>query len=189
MTPTEYLRLLLDPVRLAVVGAAAQGPVDAAALAERIDMDRRAVLEAIARLRQAGLLSADLELDRKVLQDVGRQLPGLEPASDQVTDGPWTEQEADVLRRFFSGDRLTDIPSQQSKRRIVLERLVQEFEPGLRYPERQVNFMLQMAHPDYAALRRYLVDEGLLTRADGVYWRTGGRYDVGESESAIASPE
>jgi hypothetical protein len=24
-------------------------------------------------------------------------------------------------------------------------------------------------------LRRYLVDEGFLTRADGVYWRTGGR--------------
>ena len=32
-----------------------------------------------------------------------------------------------------------------------------------------------MVYPDYATLRRYLVDEGLLTRADGVYWRTGGR--------------
>lgn len=35
--------------------------------------------------------------------------------------------------------------------------------------------MLQMYHPDHAALRRYLVDEGFMTRADGVYWRTGGR--------------
>jgi hypothetical protein len=35
--------------------------------------------------------------------------------------------------------------------------------------------MLQMYHPDHAALRRHLVDEGFLTRADGVYWRTGGR--------------
>ncbi len=32
-----------------------------------------------------------------------------------------------------------------------------------------------MVYPDYATLRRCLVDEGLLTRADGVYWRTGGR--------------
>jgi hypothetical protein len=32
-----------------------------------------------------------------------------------------------------------------------------------------------MFHADYAALRRHLVDEGLVTRADGVYWRTGGR--------------
>lgn len=189
MTPTEYLRVLLDPIRLAVVGAAAQGSVDAGPLAEALGVDRRSVLEAIARLRQSGLLTEDLELDREVVREVGRQLPELEPASDQVTDGPWTEREADVLRRFFRGDRLTDIPSQQSKRRIVLERLVQEFEPGIRYPERQVNFMLQMTHPDYAALRRYLVDEGLLTRADGVYWRTGGRYEVDSPNEPVASDE
>jgi hypothetical protein len=34
---------------------------------------------------------------------------------------------------------------------------------------------LQLFHPDFAALRRYLVDEGFLTREDGVYWRSGGR--------------
>ena len=30
---------------------------------------------------------------------------------------------------------------------------------------------------DYAALRRYLVDGGLLDREHGVYWRSGGRID------------
>ena len=39
---------------------------------------------------------------------------------------------------------------------------------------------------DYAALRRYLVDEGMLSRADGVYWRTGGRY---EDDVAIAGDD
>ena len=29
-------------------------------------------------------------------------------------------------------------------------------------------------HPDHAALRRYLVDEGFLTRDAGFYWRSGG---------------
>jgi hypothetical protein len=29
-------------------------------------------------------------------------------------------------------------------------------------------------HPDYAALRRYLVDEELMDRAGGEYWRIGG---------------
>ena len=48
----------------------------------------------------------------------------------------------------------------------------------MRYPEKQVSFMLQLIHPDYAAVRRYLVDEDFLTRADGVYWRSGGRYAV-----------
>lgn len=30
-----------------------------------------------------------------------------------------------------------------------------------------------------AALRRYLVDEGLMSREHGVYWRTGGHVEVG----------
>jgi len=47
------------------------------------------------------------------------------------------------------------------------------------YPERDVNFILGMVHADYAALRRYLVDEGLLQRRDGFYWRSGGTFDVG----------
>ncbi len=70
-----------------------------------------------------------------------------------------------MLGRFFSGRGLTSLPSNRSKR--LLGRV--------RYQEREVNFSLQMFYPDYATLRRYLVDEGLLTRADGVYWRTGGR--------------
>ena len=31
---------------------------------------------------------------------------------------------------------------------------------------------------DYAALRRYLVDEGFLGRERNIYWRTGGTVDV-----------
>jgi hypothetical protein len=40
------------------------------------------------------------------------------------------------------------------------------------YPERQVNAILQEVDPDYATLRRYLVDAGLMQRDQGVYWRT-----------------
>ena len=33
-------------------------------------------------------------------------------------------------------------------------------------------------HPDFAALRRYLVDEGFMERRGGFYWRAGGTFDV-----------
>ena len=85
-----------------------------------------------------------------------------------------------MLRSFLEGSRLTQISSARSKRLIVLERLAQEFDAGVRYSEKQVSFMLQLFHSDCAALRRYLVDEGFLTRSEGMYWRSGGRYDVGE---------
>ena len=74
--------------------------------------------------------------------------------------------------------RLTSVPAQRTKRLVVLDHLVRVFEPGVRYPEREVNALLAAWHPDVAALRRYLVDEALLTRDAGVYWRTGGRVDV-----------
>ena len=174
--PTEYLRLVLDPVRLAVLGAAAVGPVDSKRLAEELGVQTRSVLLGVVKLREAGLLDDTGNLVVGTLQRLGSELPTLEGADPSVTEGPWNQEEATVLRRFFDGTRLTRIPAQHAKRLIVLDRLAQEFEPGIRYPEREVNFTLQLWYPDYAALRRYLVDEGFLTRAEGVYWRIGGRF-------------
>lgn len=174
--PTGYLLMVLDPVRLAVLGAGAVGPVDAETLANELDVPAKTVLLAVLKLHEAGLLDDEHRLNLATLQRLGSELPTIEGADASVTDGPWNSEEAAVLRRFFDGTRLTRIPSQRSKRLVVLERLAQEFEPGLRYAERDVSFTLQLWYPDYAALRRYLVDEGFLTRADGFYWRTGGRF-------------
>jgi hypothetical protein len=95
------------------------------------------------------------------------------PEPDPTGDVP--EDEARVLRTFFRGGRLTSIPTQQAKLLIVLDRLAQELEPGHRYPEREVNRILRRFHDDVAALRRHLVDQELLSREAGVYWRSGGR--------------
>jgi hypothetical protein len=175
MTPSEFLRLLLDPIRLAVAGDAAAGGSDPEVLANRLGVDQRAVAEARGKLLASGLLTAE-GLNAALMRDVARLLPSMPPADESVVDGPWTAEEVDTLGRFFSGDRLTSIPANLSKRRVVLERLAQEFEPGLRYEQADVNFRLQLFHADYASLRRYLVDEGMMSRADGVYWRTGGRH-------------
>ena len=66
------------------------------------------------------------------------------------------------------------MPAKQSRRLLLLNEVVQVFEPGCRYPEPEVNRVLGAMFSDYAALRRYLVDEQLLARAEGEYWRIGG---------------
>jgi hypothetical protein len=83
-----------------------------------------------------------------------------------------------VVRRFLSNGKLAAIPARQGKRRKVLDWLAQEFEPGRVYPEAVVNGILLRYHPDFAALRRYLVDEGFMERRQGFYWRAGGTFDV-----------
>ncbi len=86
---------------------------------------------------------------------------------------------AETLRRFFAPDgRLHTMPTRHVKRRVVLDRIAQRFEPGRRYDEREVDAVLKQIHVDHAALRRYLVDDGFLTREAGIYWRSGGTVEV-----------
>jgi len=88
-----------------------------------------------------------------------------------------------VLNHFLDAEgRLHTIPSKRAKLLVVLDFLAQRFEPGVRYSEQQVNEILGDVHPDYAALRRYLVENGFLDRAhqenNWFYWRSGGSVDV-----------
>ncbi|HWI05437.1 MAG TPA: DUF2087 domain-containing protein, partial [Acidimicrobiales bacterium] len=91
-----------------------------------------------------------------------------------------TADQAEVLRNYLVDGRLAQIPAQRSKRLVVLDFLAGQFEPGRTYPEEQVNYILGRFHADYAALRRHLVEEELLERRDGFYWRTGGTVLVDE---------
>ena len=85
-----------------------------------------------------------------------------------------------VLENFRDiAGRLISIPVQRKKRLAVLKWLVEDFQPGRLYPESEVNRVIARRHPDFAALRRYLVDEELMQRRRGVYWRTGTMPNVG----------
>ena len=75
-----------------------------------------------------------------------------------------------VLRAFFDGERLVSIPVQRSKRLVVLRALAETtFERKRKYPEKEVNQRLAVRNPDAASLRRYLVDEGFMSRKSSVY--------------------
>ena len=78
------------------------------------------------------------------------------------------------LRAFVRDGVIAVMPSRQARRRLLLNEVALAFEPGVRYSERTVSLFLRQVYPDYAALRRYLIDEGFLDRKDGEYWRCGG---------------
>jgi|tagenome__1003787_1003787.scaffolds.fasta_scaffold15181563_1 hypothetical protein len=83
-----------------------------------------------------------------------------------------------VLARFLAEGRIAQMPAKRSRRLVVLDHVARAFEPGRRYAESDVNVVLRAFFADYAALRRYLVDEGFLAREGGEYWRTGGSVDL-----------
>jgi hypothetical protein len=171
-TPDDILRALADPERLAIAGHLARSNATASALADTLEVPLARVRKHLNRLSAAGVVRLDPETLRWAAEQVGP------PRDAGIALGAATEDEESVLRSFFRDGRLTEIPAKESKRRIVMERIALEFEPGKRYDERTVNAIVGRFFLDHAALRRSLVDEGFLDRDHGVYWRTGGRVET-----------
>ena len=174
--------LLADDDRRAVAAALilGAGRLDEVTAATGLDVPRAA--KALTRLVDGGLVErggdGSVVLLGQAFAVAARAAASARPVSDAAEEAGVSGEAAKVLRSFVRDGRLTQIPTTRSKRLVVLDRLAQEFEPGRRYPERTVNTMLSRWHDDPAALRRYLVDEGFLSRDAGVYWRTGGSVPV-----------
>ena len=180
-TPNDILRALADPERLAIAGALTRGDRSPSSLAADLEISLPHVHKHLNRLTSTGVVRlnddrATYRLDPETLRWAAGQVGP--PRDPGLPLGAATEDEEAVLRTFFRDGRLTEIPMKASKRRIVLERIAVEFDPGVRYAEHEVNATLGRFHADHAALRRALVDEGFLSRDHGIYWRTGGRLEV-----------
>ena len=94
-----------------------------------------------------------------------------------------------ILESFVDGaGRLISIPVQRKKRLAVLRWIVEDFQPARLYAESEVNRIITRRHPDFASLRRFLVDEELLQRRRGVYWRTGSVPNIGHDAPAWPEP-
>ena len=170
--------LLADRTRLRVVAALALGASTIEEVADAADLPLKDVALAARRLSRAGLVHRDghaLALHAERFGAAARAAAEAAPAPEPLSDDPVEDA---VLSAFVRDGRLVSVPAQHSKRLVVLRHLAHVFEPGVRYPEREVNALLAAWHPDVAALRRYLVDEALLTRDAGVYWRSGGYVEV-----------
>ncbi len=172
--------LLAAPGRLRVVAAIVLGASTVDEIRSATGLGVREVGRALARLVDAGLVIRDEDGRHWLVEESFRQA-AIEAAPDDKTDVFDAPEDASrVLRAFIRDARLVSIPATLTKRRIVLDYLVQDFEPGRRYTERQANALLARWHDDVASLRRYLVDEGFLERegGGGDYWRAGGSYEV-----------
>jgi DNA-binding transcriptional ArsR family regulator len=183
--PRQLIALFADRARLRVYAALMLAPDDtpqsAAELAERAGVPVREASRALTRFEDVSLaeragegwVATPEETLRSAVAALPKQkddaLPGIVP-TDEAT--------ASLLRGFFARGRLTHVPLAHAKRMVVLDYIAQAFEPGVRYPEAEVNEILLKFHDDCAALRRYLVDADFLSRSENFYWRTGGSVNL-----------
>jgi len=184
--PEALVGLLAEESRLKVVSAIVLGAATDQEVVSATGLDSRTVRKALERLIRGGVVDAAsgsrlrvvIERFKEAAQSAAAARPQPRPEALGAT-----ADQASVLRNYLDDGKLTHIPPQRSKRRVVLDFLAGQFEPGRTYPEEQVNYLLGRFHVDYAALRRYLVEEELLERRDGFYWRTGGTFEIDQQEA------
>lgn len=181
----QSLQALIDPDQLRVIAALSAGERSMGELAEatgaqpslsRGPIGRLIFLELITIEEQPGRLICRLNRKRLhtlngALQRLSRELLAGERPATPADQAQMAEDDRRILRSCFDGDTLKEIPSSQRRLQVVLRWLAEQFEPGRRYPEREVNALIKRYHPDCAALRRSLIDFGYMTRDHDVYWR------------------
>jgi hypothetical protein len=76
------------------------------------------------------------------------------------------------IEQFFRSDgTLIAIPVKSAKKIAVLHRIAEDLSPGVRYPERELNAIIAKYHDDTAAIRRHMIEYGILERdIESVYW-------------------
>jgi hypothetical protein len=166
--PRKLVGLLADERRLKVAAAVALGAATLDAIAAMSGLDRIVVSRCLGQLEAGGLIESVPTVGYRFLIGTFRSVAG----GRSSLAGP------DPLRELAKSGRL---PRSRPDRLVVLEAMAGLFGLQTRYPEVEVNTRLRALHPDFALLRRSLVDAGLLKRAnedtpDGrtvtVYWRT-----------------
>lgn len=174
----QLFKALGHPARLLIVNLVKVKPRHTEELAAILNLKPATVSHHLSQLTAVGLLTSQKDqyyqmyslkdgvLGKKLEEVVELSEPGLETA---VSQDAYRDK---VLKNFFNRGRLTQIPAQQKKRQVIMERLVEEFEPGQEYTEQEVNRVLIEFHDDVATLRREFIAFKLMIRDHGIYQRT-----------------
>ena len=174
-----FFKALADANRLKILGLLAQDSRSVEQLAEMLALRPSTVSHHLARLSEAGLVSARAssyynlyQLETKALEDMAQRLLAKETLPAVAADVDLDAYDRKVITDYTLPDgHLKTIPTQRKKLDAVLHYIAESFEPGSHYTEKQVNDLLRKYNEDTASLRRGLVDTGLVQRESGVYWR------------------
>ena len=177
-TLLQFFKALADEARLRMLGILANRECSVEELAALLRLKAPTVSHHLAKLKELSLVEMRADgnthlyrLNAETLRRLNKDLLSPEKVASlvgEVSSEPW---ERKVLRDFFDGARLKEIPASHKKRLVILTWLAHQFEPARTYTEPEVNEVIQRHHPDSATLRRELIGHHLMQREGGLYWR------------------
>ena len=170
------LKAIADETRFKMAAALAEKPMCAEELAERLGRAASTVSFHLRKLEEAGLVAKSkvqyylvYSLKEDLLGATLAELIGGGAAKKPAEDGAQNGFRRKVIDSFFENGRLLRMPRQLRKREVVLEEILAAFEPGRSYDEQRVDELIHLVADDHCTVRRMFVDQGLMTRRNGVY--------------------
>lgn len=174
-----FFKALADANRLRIVGLLAQRPCSVEQLATTLSLSPSTVSYHLSRLSSARLVSARTdgyysiyELETKTLNSMAHNLRSQEGLREFAADVDLIAYDQKVLADTSSSNDLQKMTSTQQKRRyIVLQNLVESFATDRRYNEGECIEHLAGFQDNVALLLQELVQIGLLNHDASGYWR------------------
>jgi hypothetical protein len=176
-TLLAFFKAMANESRLRIVGLIAERERSVQELAQLLGLKEPTVSHHLAALKALGLVKVRVDgvtrwnrLEVDALTGFNRAL--LDRSAVARLAEPGETDDARVVANFVNEDgTLKHLPASRKKRWLVLEWLTANFEPDRRYPEAEVNDILQRRHWDSATIRREMIGYRMLARQNGVYWR------------------
>lgn len=165
----QLLKIIADETRLRILGLIADGSQSGKQLADSLELSAPTISHHMRKLVSAGIVSEERVAQRRVYTLNTQLLRSVRRHDGQDDSGPAYDDRARVMKHFFKNGKLVTIPAARKQRVIVLQYLLEQFDPARAYQEREVNELLGGFNEDFATLRRELVDYGYLVREKGIY--------------------
>jgi len=174
----SFFKVLSDESRLRIVGALSSSERSVDELADLLGLKAPTVSHHLARLKEISLVKMRssgtthvYSLNFDELRASSKQFLAMDTMAaigDEVANDAW---ERKILKDFFDGEKLKEIPASRKKREVILRFLADRFAFDVKYPEKEVSAIIGRHHADFATLRRELIGARLMERQAGVYWR------------------
>jgi len=148
------------------------------ALSEMLDLKPSTVSHHVKKLVNAGIVTSRKDqyytlfsVDKKILNRSLLSFISVESHEEEKQIRKIEAYEDKIISNFIKYGKLVTIPVQMKKRHLVLKKIVEDFEHGKLYEEKEVNEILKSYHVDFCTLRREMVVLKLLSRENNHYWR------------------
>lgn len=173
----KLFKCLSDKSRLMILKSLCEEPMYVERMASRLNLSAPTVSFHLKKLMDAGMVRSQKEqyymmysINEDILKSRIIDIIKEESSEKDIQEQREEEYRKKVIDSFFEYGKLTSIPVQQKKEKIVLQEIAKSFEKGKEYTEREVNIMIADFNDDFCTIRKDMVSFELLQRDGMKYW-------------------